>query len=128
MQDRERSAAIATYLRGLYGDIDAARINVENFNYFWDSAPSRDTFVATWKCARSHTFVDSCGTQYQAPLYGALCCCLFVGACCSRRRPKRARLHDDVELTSSRDGASDDVKHLATIPEERSGRSENDHL
>ena len=60
----------------------------------------------------------------------ALCCCLFVGACCSRRRgaPKRARLHDDVELTSSRDGASDDVKHLATIPEERSGRSENDHL
>ena len=46
---------------------------------------------------------------------GALCCCLFVGACCSRRRPKRARLHDDVELTSSRDGASDDVKHLATI-------------
>ena len=60
----------------------------------------------------------------------ALCCCLFVGACCSRRRgaPKRARLQDDVELTSSRDGASDDVKHLATIPEERSGRSENDHL
>ena len=56
--------------------------------------------------------------------------CLFVGACCSRRRgaPKRARLQDDVELTSSRDGASDDVKHLATIPEERSGRSENDHL
>ena len=58
----------------------------------------------------------------------ALCCCLFVGACCSRRRPKRARLHDDVELTSSRGGASDDVRHLATIPEERSGRSENDHL
>ena len=55
MQDRERSAAISSYLRGLYGDIDAARINVENFNYFWDSAPSRDTFVATWKCARSHT-------------------------------------------------------------------------
>ena len=70
MQDRERSAAISTYLRNLYGDIDAARINVENFNYFWDTVPGRDTFVATWKCARSHKFVDSCGTQYQAPLYG----------------------------------------------------------
>ena len=113
MQDRERSAAISTYLRGLYGDIDAARINVENFNYFWDAAPGRDSFVATWKCARSHTFVDSCGTQYQAPLYGP-----FDDAWNGRQ----------MGPTSSRDGASDDVKHLATIPEERSGRSENDHL
>ena len=67
MQDRERSAAISSYLRGRPGD--------------WHGVA-----------------------------------------------PKRARLQDDVELTSSRGGASDDVKHLATIPEERSGRSENDHL
>ena len=110
MQDRERSAAIASYLRGLYGDIDAARAQRGEFQLRADSAPS-----ATRSSRRGSAHARTPLSTRAAPsgggvrlrqLYGALCCCLDASAvpgCFGtlwRRRPEpRARLHDDVDIS-----------------------------
>ena len=41
---------MCAYLRGLYGEI--AGLRVERLNFFWNSAPRRETFAATWKCVK----------------------------------------------------------------------------